>query len=159
VTPTAQQPSPILRTLGAPAFWLWLTAALLAALLCIRLVLPIGPMYWDTFLYIDAAQRIAVGQLPSVDFAAPVGPLGYYLFAWGLKLFPAAQPLLLAQWSLLAVVAPLMAVVVSEVSKTSRGLAFALLIPALAFAVFPANAQFYHPLPGVDGRASSCFTC
>lgn len=151
MTPTAQQPSAILRALGAPAFWLWLTVALLAALLCIRLVLPIGPMYWDTFLYIDAAQRIAVGQMPSVDFAAPVGPLGYYLFAWGLKLFPAAQPLLLAQWSLLVVIAPLMAVVVAEVSKTSRGLAFALLIPALAFAAFPANAQFYHPLPGVDG--------
>lgn len=148
---TAHKTTAAARILSAPATWLWLAVALLALLLSLPLVVPIGPMYWDTFLYFDAAQRIAVGQIPSVDFSAPVGPLGYYLFAWGLKLFPSAQPLLLAQWSLMLVIAPLMAVVVSEVSRQSRGLAFALLIPALLFAISPANAISYHTLPGMDG--------
>ncbi|MBD9375313.1 hypothetical protein IB238_22070 [Rhizobium sp. ARZ01] len=115
------------------------------------LVVPIGPMYWDTYIYLDAAHRISTGQIPSVDFSTPVGPLGYYLFAWGLDLFPKAQPLLLAQWSILLVAAPLMAIVLTEISSRSRPLAFALLVPFLIFAVSPANAQFYHAFAGLDG--------
>src|SRR5689334_1005023 len=84
-------------------------------LLSLPLVLPIGPMYWDVYIYYDAANRIVDGQVPSVDFFAPVGPLGYYLFTGWLKLFPDAQPTLLAHWSLLAVTAPLMAAVVRDV--------------------------------------------
>ncbi|WP_449394033.1 hypothetical protein [Devosia riboflavina] len=139
------------RFASQPLFWLSLALIVLVGLLALPVVVPIGPMYWDTYLYLDAAHRIASGQLPSVDFSMPVGPLGYYLFAWGLKLFPSAQPLLLAQWALLAVAAPLMAVVLWEVSSRDRALSLLLLVPFLIFAIAPSNAQFYHPLPGLDG--------
>lgn len=128
-----------------------LVLLVLVGLLSIALTVPIGAMYWDTYLYLDAAQRISTGQIPSVDFSAPVGPLGYYLFAWGMKLFPHAQTLLLAQWSLLAVAVPLMIIVISDVDKKSRLLAFALLIPFLVFAIFPVNVQTYTSYPGLDG--------
>ncbi|PXA96914.1 hypothetical protein DMC47_16390 [Nostoc sp. 3335mG] len=111
----------------------------------------IGPMYWDTFLYLDAAQRIAMGQIPNIDFSAPVGPLSYYLFAWGLELFPRAQPLLLAQWCLLVVAGPLMGVVLAELAPRHRGLAFALLVPFLVFAIAPSNVRVYHPFGGLEG--------
>lgn len=139
------------RFLGGPIFWMLLVLVVLLVLLSIALTVPIGPMYWDTYLYLDAAQRINTGQTPSVDFSTPVGPLGYYLFAWGMRLFPHAQSLLLVQWSLLAVAAPLMIVVLSDVVKKSRALAFALLIPFLVFAIFPANVQTYTSYPGLDG--------
>lgn len=128
-----------------------LVLVVLIGLLSIPLTVPIGPMYWDTYLYLDAAQRINTGQIPSVDFFTPVGPLGYYLFSWGKKLFPQAQSLLLVQWSTLVVAAPLMAVVLAEVGHKSRAIAFALLIPFLAFAIFPANVQTYTSYPGLDG--------
>ncbi|MDH4415576.1 MAG: hypothetical protein QE484_19910 [Rhizobium sp.] len=115
------------------------------------LAVPIGPMYWDTYIYLDAAQRIRMGQIPSIDFSTPVGALGYYLFAWGLDLLPRAQPLLLVQWSQLAVTAPLMTLVLIDADRKSRTTAFALLIPFLIFAAFPANAQFFHSYPGLDG--------
>ncbi|KKB78407.1 hypothetical protein VW35_11430 [Devosia soli] len=111
----------------------------------------IGPMYWDTYIYLDAAQRIAMGQIPNVDFQAPVGPLVYYLFGWGLDLFPRAQLLLLAQWCFLAVAAPLMAVVVGDAAKRNYGLAFALLIPFVVFAVAPVNSLTYSSFPTLDG--------
>lgn len=134
-----------------PLAWLGLTSLALVGLLALPIAIPIGPMYWDTYLYLDAAQRINSGQIPSVDFSAPVGPLVYYLFAWGLDLFPSAQLLLLAQWSLLAVTAPLMAVIVSDVSRRDQGLAFAILIPFLIFSICPANIRFYSPFVGLDG--------
>lgn len=105
-----------------------LILALLVVLLVLPLVVPIGPMYWDTYIYLDAAQRIDTGQIPSVDFFTPAGPLGYYLFARGLNVFSYAQPMLLAQWSTLIVAAPLMAVVLADVDRQSRSTAFALLI-------------------------------
>lgn len=145
------RPSRVSALLRHPLLWLVLAVALVAGLLSLPLSVAIGPMYWDTYLYIDVAQRISTGQIPSVDFIAPVGPLGYYLFAWGLDLFPNAQLTLLAQWCLIAVTAPLMAVVVNEVSQRNRNLAFALLIPFLIFAICPANVRFYHPFAGVDG--------
>jgi len=134
-----------------PLVWLGLALIILVVLLSLPLTIAIGPMYWDTYLYIDAAQRIANGQIPSVDFIAPVGPLAYYLFKWGLSLFPNAQLLLLAQWCLLAVTAPLMALVVADVAKRNVSLAFALLIPFLIFTICPANVKFYHAFPGLDG--------
>lgn len=140
-----------IRLLRAPLFWLVFSLVILGALLIFPIVIPIGPMYWDTYLYLDAAQRIRTGQIPAVDFLTPVGPLGYYLFAWELDMFPHAQPLMLAQWSLLAVAAPLMAVVLADLGAQNRSLAFALLIPFLVFAIFPANAQSFHSYPGLDG--------
>jgi hypothetical protein len=130
-----------------------LVAALLIAalLLGLGLPLPIGPMYWDVYQYIDASQRIFSGQVPINDFVIPVGPLGYYLFAVVLSVFPNAQPLLVAQWSVLLVTGPLMAAVVWDASKRSRAVAFALLAPFLFFALLPFNTQAFYPLPGVDG--------
>jgi len=134
-----------------PIFWLLVAFVPLILLLIIPTVAPIGPMYWDTYLYLDAAQRIWMGQIPSVDFSTPVGPLPYYLFAGGLKLFPNAQPLLLAQWCILPVAAPILALVLADVSRHGRAYAFALLIPFLVFATFPSNVSAYHPFPTLDG--------
>lgn len=124
---------------------------LLAGLLMLPVSVPIGPMYWDLYLYFDAANRIFSGQVPVLDFFVPVGPLGYYLFAGGVAIFPGAQPLLLVSWSLLAVTAPLIALVATEVDRRSRALAFSLLLPFLIFAVLPFNTASYYPFPGSDG--------
>lgn len=134
-----------------PAFWLLVAFVPLILLLIIPTVAPIGPMYWDTYLYLDAAQRIWMGQIPSVDFATPVGPMPYYLFAAGLKLFANAQPLLLAQWCILPVAAPLLALALSDLSRHGRAYAFALLVPFIVFATFPSNVSAYHPFPTLDG--------
>lgn len=124
----------------------------LAALLMLPVSVPIGPMYWDLFIYFDAAQRIFDGQVPVIDFFTPVGPLGYYLFALGLALFPDAQPLLLVHWSLLAVTAPAMALVMHALARDGRqGTALALLVPFLVFAVLPFNTREFYPYPGSDG--------
>lgn len=127
-------------------------AVLACALLLTRpLILPLGAMYWDLVLYIDAANRIADGQVPLLDFLTPVGPLGYWLFAWLGNVFPQAQPLLLAQWSLILVTAPPMALILREADRHSRATAFALLLPYLAFQLLPINVEQYSFFPGVDG--------
>ncbi len=84
-------------------------------------------------------------------FLHPGRPAGVLSLSWGKRLFPQAQSLLLVQWSTLVVAAPLMAVVLAEVGHKSRAIAFALLIPFLAFAIFPANVQTYTSYPGLDG--------
>ena len=125
-------------------------AALPAMLLLINTV-PIGSMYWDLYIYFDAANRIFSGQVPSVDFFTPVGPLGYWLFAGGLKLFPTAQPLLLVEWSLFVISAPLMAMVVFAVDRDNRMTTYGLLLPYLFFAILPFNVREYYILAGSDG--------
>ncbi|WP_438748589.1 hypothetical protein [Pararhizobium sp. O133] len=128
-----------------------LVLACLPLALIVTLVLPIGPMYWDHYIYLDAANRIFDGQVPSVDFFAPVGGLGYYLFALWLKTFPNGHPLLLASWSLLTLTAPLMALVIADVQKRSIPLAYALLVPFLLFSILPFNTGEFYPYPGSDG--------
>ncbi len=135
----------------SPLALLLLMLAVLALLLGLRLAVPIGPMYWDTYIYLDAAQRLKMGQIPAVDFLAPVGALDYYQFYWLQRLFPNGQPTLLAQWSALIVAAPIMAVIVWDVDKRSRGIAFALIIPFLIFAICPTNTQSFHSYPGISG--------
>lgn len=139
------------RLILSPVFWAIAIILPLVLLLCIPISVPIGPMYWDTYLYLDAAQRIWMGQIPSVDFMTPVGPLPYYLFAGGLKLFPHAQPLLLAQWCISPVALPLLALVIAQIARESRARAAAVLIPFLVFATFPSNVATYHPFPSLDG--------
>ncbi|WP_110748823.1 hypothetical protein [Phyllobacterium leguminum] len=134
-----------------PLAWLGLVLLLLCVLLSLPIVLPIGPMYWDTYIYYDAAQRIFNGQIPNTDFLTPVGPLAYYLFALGLKLFPHAQPLLLTQWVILFVAAPLMALVLGDIARTRRPVTVALIVPFLILAICPANVQIFHTYPGMDG--------
>ena len=135
----------------SPLGVLAIAIAIICVLLSLPLVVPIGPMYWDVFIYYDAANRIFDGQAPILDFFTPVGPLGYYLFAGWLWLFPNAQPVLLAHWSLLALTAPLMAVVLWKVDQRSRITAFALLVPFLIFALLPFNSREFYPFPGSDG--------
>ncbi len=135
----------------SPLVLLGLVLILLCALLSLPLVVPIGPMYWDTYIYLDAAQRLKLGQIPAVDFLAPVGALDYYQFYWLQKIFPGGQPTLIAQWSVLISAAPLMAVIIAVIDKHSRKIAFAVLIPFLIFALCPTNTQSFHSYPGVNG--------
>ncbi|NDW03620.1 hypothetical protein [Jiella pacifica] len=129
------------------------SAVVLGVLLLLALPLsaPVGPFYWDTLIYYDGAARIADGQIPSVDFMTPGGPLGYWLFYAVLQVFPHAQALYAASWMLLLVSGPLMAVVVYDVSRRSRWLAVALAAPFLLFSVLPFNVEQYYPYPGADG--------
>lgn len=121
-----------------------------ATILLLPIVLPVGPMYWDLLIYFDGANRIGDGQLPVVDFFAPVGPLGYYLFAGILSVFPNGQPLLLVHWSTLAVTLPLLVLVLRDVQDRSAGLGWALLVPFLLFALLPFNSGDFYPYPGSD---------
>ncbi|WP_246663447.1 hypothetical protein [Phyllobacterium endophyticum] len=146
--------SPSTRTstrISTPLLVLALFLLGLAVLLSLPLVIPIGPMYWDTYIYLDAAQRIKLGQVPAADFLAPVGALEYYQFYWLQTLFPAAQPTLIAQWSVLISAAPLIAVTIAQIDKESRRTAFAVLIPFLIFVLCPTNTQSFNSFPGVDG--------
>jgi hypothetical protein len=142
------------RSAWLPSWPLALLATAIVAcalLLTLPLTLPLGPMYWDLVLYLDAANRIGDGQVPLIDFIAPVGPLGYWLFAGLDMLFPRAHPLLTAQWCLFAVTAPAMAVTLRAVSRQSRTRAMALLLPYLAFQILPINVEHYSFFPGTDG--------
>lgn len=144
-------PGSITAALTSPLAILAAAMLICAVLLTQPLVLPLGPMYWDLALYLDAANRIAAGQLPAIDFLTPVGPLGYWLFAWGSELFPQSQPLLMAQWSLFVVTAPPMALIVRQIDRQSRATALALLLPYLAFQILPVNVEHYSFFPGADG--------
>ena len=135
----------------SPLLLLGCAVVLCALLLTHPLTLPLGAMYWDLVLYIDAANRMADGQVPLLDFLTPVGPLGYWLFAWLGDLFPQANPLLLAQWSLFVVTAPAMALILWEADKRSRTSAFGLLLPYLVFQILPINVEQYSFFPGTDG--------
>lgn len=123
----------------------------LITLLILPLKLPVGPMYWDLIVYIDGAYRVSLGQIPSVDFFAPVGPLAYWLVAPLLTIFNNAQPLLLVQWSLLLVSAPPMFAILLDIGQRSRVIAFAILLPFLFFQILPMNVEQYSTYPSVDG--------
>ena len=150
----APSPAAVGASRRVPSVPLILLAA--ALVLCVwlltgPLVLPLGAMYWDLVLYVDAARRIAEGQVPLIDFLAPVGPLGYWLYAWLGGLFPQGHPLLLAQWSLFSITAPPMALVLREADRRSRRLALGLLLPYLAFQILPLNVEQHSLFPGLDG--------
>jgi len=153
LTSTADRPQwrGISSLATSPLTVLGLVCLCLAGLLLLPVTLPIGSFYWDLFIYFDAANRIFSGQVPGVDFFTPVGPLGYWLFALVIDLFPQGQPLLIAQWSLLIVTAPLMALVVLDVDRRSKGVAFAILLPFLFFQILPFNVTAYYSYPSIDG--------
>lgn len=133
----------------------WLVMGALAALIMAGLVLPIraplGSMYWDSFLYLDAAQRIGDGQRPNIDFFTPVGPLGYYLAAWTLDLFPNAQPMYAASWSIAFVTIPLMALALAACARRAPVVALAVAVPFALYTLLPFNTTEYYPYPGSDG--------
>jgi len=145
----------------AQAFWLglaarpsiWMTAFLgfVIAGLALPVRLPLGPNYWDTDIYLDAIQRIRLGQIPNIDFFTSIGPLGFYLASWIGSLFPQAQPALLANWAVLPVALPLMLLIIRDVDRRSRGMALALLVPFLFLASLPINLHSLYPSPGFDG--------
>ncbi len=134
----------------APLAVLALFLCLLAAILYFPAPLPLGPHYPELGVWLDAAHRIAAGQLPGLDFSAPAGPLGYQLFELVQRWLPQAHPLLAAQWSVLAVTAPLMALLVIDVAPRSRVIAWGLLLPFLLFSTLPFNLAPALPGPGMD---------
>lgn len=137
------------RLVFTSVFLLTIIAVML--LLALPLTAAIGPFYWDTIIYYDAAARIADGQVPVVDFHTPVGPLGYWLFSLLHAVYPDGQGLYMANWSILLITGPLMAVIVFETAGRSRAMAAALAIPFLVFSVLPFNVEQFYPYPGVDG--------
>lgn len=139
-----------IRARTVPLLVLAVTLAVCAALLSLPLSVPVGPLYWDVFIYYDAANRILTGQVPIIDFFAPVGPLGYYIVTGLTQVFPNGQPALLASWSVLIVSAPLMAIVAWDAGRRSLGVAIALVIPFLLFSLLPFNTRAFYPLPGSD---------
>ncbi|WP_182084871.1 hypothetical protein [Aureimonas sp. ME7] len=139
------------RTALSPlAIGLFVLAAC-AILLSLPISLPLGPMYWDVVVYIDGGWRVLSGQIPAVDFFAPIGPLGYWLFAAGMKLFPQAQPVLLAQWMVMPITLGALLPVLQRVDRGSRALALALLLPFLVFQLLPTNLEQYSTYPSFDG--------
>lgn len=132
--------------------WLLIVAAVGACglLLSLPLNLPAGAFYWDLYVYVDGAHRVLRGQMPSVDFFAPVGPISYWLFAASMKVFPGAQPLLGVNWCMLVVSAPAMAAVLIHVDRRSRPLAFGLCIPFLIFQLLPVNVEQFTFYLGFD---------
>ena len=139
------------RVAGSPLAWIMAFALAAIAGLILPLRLPLGPNAWDTVVYLDAIQRIELGQVPTVDFFAPIGPLGFYLAAALDILFPNAQPMLLINWALLPVMLPVLALIAREVSWRSRPQALALVLTFLLFAALPINLHGLYPSPGFDG--------
>ncbi|KRE11977.1 hypothetical protein ASE63_19805 [Bosea sp. Root381] len=143
--------SRLIGLVATPGIWIVAFALVAAAALSLPLRLPLGPNAWDTVIYLDAIQRIGVGQVPNIDFFAPVGPLGYYGAALLDRLFPRAQPMLLANWALLPVLLPAAWLLCAHLGARSRPLALALLLPFLLFASLPINLHGLYPVPGFDG--------
>ena len=137
--------------IASPTFWIvsFLAAVILGLALPVRL--PLGPNYWDTDIYLDAAQRIWQGQIPNIDFFTSIGPLGFYLTAGIKALFPQAQPALLANWAIVPVLLPIAALIAWDVDGRSRRLALAILIPLLFLTSLPINLHSLYPSPGFDG--------
>ncbi|MGL5115510.1 MAG: hypothetical protein ACRC7C_09320 [Beijerinckiaceae bacterium] len=135
------------------AAWLLLAGLVAVAMVLLALPLraPIGAMYWDTYTYYDAANRILTGQIPIRDFFTPAGPLGYAIAALWIWAFPNGQPSLLLHWSTLTMSLPLMALVLAGLPRESRSLAPWLVMPFVLFSLLPFNGKEYYPFPGSDG--------
>lgn len=139
------------NSIMSPTFWIAAFLVMVILGLALPMRLPLGPNYWDTDIYLDAAQRIQLGQIPNIDFFTSIGSLGFYLTAWIRAVFPQAQPALLANWAILPISLPILVLIVRDVDLRSRRLALALLIPFLFFASLPINLHSLYPSPGFDG--------
>ena len=64
------------RVAGSPLAWIMAFALAAIAGLILPLRLPLGPNAWDTVVYLDAIPRIELGQVPTIDLLAPIGPRG-----------------------------------------------------------------------------------
>ena len=131
----------------SPTFFLIAVAFVLVPLALVKTIpIPLGAMFWDQYLYIDAANRIADGQVPAVDFFAPAGSLGYYLFAAWTTLFPKGAILLLASWSLLAVTAPLLALVMPPAQAVGLLLPLLMLMDLISLPPYWGKWEWRHSL-------------
>lgn len=137
--------------LTSPTFWIVAFLVLVVLGLAFPVRLPLGPNYWDTDIYLDAAQRIWQGQIPNIDFFTSIGPLGFYLTAGIQALFPQAQPALLANWAIVPISLPIAALIAWDIGSRSRRLALAIVIPFLVLASLPINLHSLYPSPGFDG--------
>ncbi|WP_110030454.1 hypothetical protein [Hoeflea marina] len=140
-----------LRTATAILLALFGFCAFCVLLLILPISVPIGPMYWDTFIYYDGINRVLDGQIPAIDFEAPVGALNYYLAALMHLVFPHGQPLLLIHFSFLVVSVPLVAVIGLQAARQSAMAAWGVVLPFLFFAALPFDTIDVYPFPGVDG--------
>jgi hypothetical protein len=120
-------------------------------LLSIRLRLPIGPNHWDLYFVMDGAWRLQHGQTPHLDFFIPSGVLPYALSAAMQALFPSGHPLLTAQYAVLLITLPLMAVAVLQIGRDDRWRAVLVAAPFAILVLAPVNAQTFHTWPGSDG--------
>ncbi|SOE18701.1 hypothetical protein SAMN05877838_3637 [Hoeflea halophila] len=126
---------------------------ILAACLSLPVVLPLGESFWDTYIYIDGAHRLSLGQEIYRDFHAPVGPLNYILFGLLSAAFPDANVVLVIQWSLMLLTLPVVAVICHHALERGAIAAFGLLLPYLMVSILPFNIMSWNAFPGVDGFA------
>jgi hypothetical protein len=63
-----------------------LGAVVSAILLALPGVTVVASYVNDLFIFLDGAHRIASGQVPSRDFHTALGPLSFYIPAWGYRL-------------------------------------------------------------------------
>lgn len=135
--------------------WVFLTFGgfifALVLVLMFPLELPIGPSFWDTYIYLDGAYRLEQGQDIYREFHAPVGPLSYVLFGALHAVFAEANVVLLVQWCMIIVTAPVMAVICWCALERGRLAAYALFVPYFLFSVLPFNVMTWNVFPGVDG--------
>lgn len=120
-------------------------------LLALPIRLPIGPNYWDVYLFVDVAHRIDLGQLPHLDFFVPIGALPFFLHDIVQLLFPRAQPVLAVQYATLLLSAPLALWITLTIERQSRSLAISFLVPFAIFSLLPFNIVEFYPAPGIDG--------
>jgi hypothetical protein len=107
-----------------------------ALLLAIPLKLPIGVSYSDVYMYIDAAYRLQHGQLPHIDFIAPVNSLPFLSFFATRSIFPHAQPVIAAQLSYLFLLTPFLLLALINVQRPYLASLVTLTFVALAFLPF-----------------------
>jgi len=136
-------------------YWIYatfaITALVLAICLSLTFELPLGESFWDTYIYIDGAHRLSLGQEIYTDFHAPVGPLNYILFDLLSSVFPQGNVVLVIQWCLMLVTLPVMAVICRHALERGAVVAFALLLPYLMFSILPFNITSWNAFPGIDG--------
>lgn len=120
-------------------------------LLVLPIRLPIGPNYWDVYLFIDVAHRIDLGQKPHLDFFIPIGALPFYLHDIVQWFFPGAQPVLTVQYATLLISAPLALWISLDIERHSRLKAAGFVVPFAIFSLLPFNIIEFYPAPGIDG--------
>lgn len=129
------------------------TVLVLAAALSLPVELPMGESFWDTYIYIDGAHRLSIGQEIYRDFHAPVGPLNYILFDWLGSVFPRGNVALVIQWCMMLVTLPVVTVICLQARERGPYAVFGLLLPYLMFSILPFNVTSWNVFPGVDGFA------